>query len=307
MRRSWLPILAVVAASLGYSSIVVAQPPGFGGSNGSSGFSRRGFSDEDKQRLFANYDRNRDGKITYDEASDRTKPFFKAADTNGDGALDFNEYNGYLTQRMSSFGIGGSSGGPPSSSGSSSSSSSASGIPSSGPPSFGGSPGFGGPPGFGSPPSFDYSRFSDRGRDDRDRDRDRNRDGGSRDQEKAEIRAVAIRFGKLPENLPDWFKGLDTDKDGQVALYEWRKGGRSQEEFAAIDLNADSLLTAEEWFRSERLAADKKKLDDLIAAAEGTPVSTSAASESEKNRDKSSSKSSKPSKPARPDNPFARK
>ena len=38
-----------------------------------------------------------------------------------------------------------------------------------------------------------------------------------------EKRPVVFRAGKLPEKgLPAWFRQLDTDADGQVALYEWR-------------------------------------------------------------------------------------
>lgn len=35
-------------------------------------------------------------------------------------------------------------------------------------------------------------------------------------------RPTVYRAGKLPEKgLPAWFVQLDTDQDGQVALYEW--------------------------------------------------------------------------------------
>jgi EF hand len=60
-----------------------------------------------------------------------------------------------------------------------------------------------------------------------------------------ERRSVA-RAGKLPRGLPDWFAKLDTDGDGQVGLYEWRKAGRPVDEFARMDLDGDFLLTPEE-------------------------------------------------------------
>ncbi|QEL13716.1 EF-hand domain-containing protein [Limnoglobus roseus] len=60
---------------------------------------------------------------------------------------------------------------------------------------------------------------------------------------------IVLRFGKLPKDLPSWFKQLDTDEDGQVGLYEWRRDGRKSEEFMAMDLNSDGLLTAEEYLR----------------------------------------------------------
>src|SRR5438105_2074321 len=45
-------------------------------------------------------------------------------------------------------------------------------------------------------------------------------------------RPVVYRAGKLPDKgLPSWFKQLDTDGDGQVALYEWRAAGKDIYEF----------------------------------------------------------------------------
>ncbi len=61
-----------------------------------------------------------------------------------------------------------------------------------------------------------------------------------------ESQPAAAHNDKLPAGLPDWFRKLDTDGDGQVGLYEWRKSGRPFEEFFRMDRNADGLLTAEE-------------------------------------------------------------
>lgn len=60
---------------------------------------------------------------------------------------------------------------------------------------------------------------------------------------------VAIRYGKLPKGLPDWFVKLDTDKDGQIGLYEWLAAKKPTKEFLEMDLNGDGLLTAEEYLR----------------------------------------------------------
>src|SRR5262249_44563864 len=49
--------------------------------------------------------------------------------------------------------------------------------------------------------------------------------------------------------LPDWFTTLDTDKDGQVSLFEWRKAGRPTALFQEMDLNGDGLLTRDEYLR----------------------------------------------------------
>jgi len=60
---------------------------------------------------------------------------------------------------------------------------------------------------------------------------------------------VVYRAGKLPPGLPDWFTQLDTDRDGQVGLYEWKHSGRPLEEFHAMDRNGDGFLTVEEVLR----------------------------------------------------------
>jgi hypothetical protein len=57
---------------------------------------------------------------------------------------------------------------------------------------------------------------------------------------------VVYRTGKLPSNMPAWFTQLDTDRDGQVGLYEWRHSGKAVSEFQLMDRNGDGLLTAEE-------------------------------------------------------------
>lgn len=47
--------------------------------------------------------------------------------------------------------------------------------------------------------------------------------------------------------LPDTYKALDTDFDGQIALYEWRKGKRGTiSQFTSHDINGDGFLIAKE-------------------------------------------------------------
>ncbi len=71
-----------------------------------------------------------------------------------------------------------------------------------------------------------------------------------------EERPVVMRYGKFPKEvkdaLPPWFDDLDTDKDGQVSLYEWRKGSKDTREFTEMDLNGDGLVTADEYLRFAR-------------------------------------------------------
>jgi Ca2+-binding EF-hand superfamily protein len=60
---------------------------------------------------------------------------------------------------------------------------------------------------------------------------------------------VVYRAGKLPKELPAWFEQYDTDKDGQVGLYEWKAFGRSIQEFDEMDRNRDGFLTIDEVLR----------------------------------------------------------
>jgi hypothetical protein len=81
-------------------------------------------------------------------------------------------------------------------------------------------------------------------------------------KETEEERPVAMRYGKLPQGLPGWYDDLDTDKDGQVSLYEWRKSGKDTKEFLEMDLNGDGLVTADEYLRFAR----QKGLTDKVQA-----------------------------------------
>ena len=77
-----------------------------------------------------------------------------------------------------------------------------------------------------------------------------------------EEKPVAMRYGKLPKNLPSWFEDLDTDKNGQVEMFEWRKDRRDMKEFTEMDLNGDGLITADEYLRFARA----RNIDDKVNA-----------------------------------------
>jgi hypothetical protein len=193
-------------------------------------------TDERIQEFFSRSDRNRDGKIDYDEASDRTKPDFRTLDTNGDGGLDLSEYRVYIQKRYG--GLGSDSNGGNNNSYSSSS---------------------GGPGNDRSDPRGDPNR-------------------------KEDAPLIAIRYGKLPGGLPDWWNELDTDKDGQVGLYEWREGGRDMKEFLTMDLDADGLLAPQEMLRYTAIKAEKDRLLAAEAAEEGLEVPGSGNNGRDSNR-----------------------
>jgi Ca2+-binding EF-hand superfamily protein len=77
---------------------------------------------------------------------------------------------------------------------------------------------------------------------------------------------VVYRAGKLPKELPPWFAQYDTDGDGQIGLYEWKKSGRPLSEFQAMDRNGDGFLTAEEVLHYQ---ADQNKKNGTITVSSG--------------------------------------
>jgi Ca2+-binding EF-hand superfamily protein len=212
-----------------------------GGPPSMSGGSSNDFADS----IFKRSDRNGDGRITQDEVtSSRMREGFQQYDTNRDGSIDMNEFRGYMQARFGSR------------SGSSDSSSSSS------------------PPPFttNNPNVWDTSRWNNNDRRDRrNRDDNRNDRRGPNPQPQEDAMPVVYRYGKLPKDIPSYWSELDTDKDGQIGLYEWRRGERSTKEFTELDLNGDGYLTADEWLRSQRLAAEKK-----AASGDSTSTSTSA-------------------------------
>ncbi len=64
---------------------------------------------------------------------------------------------------------------------------------------------------------------------------------------------------KPGSGLPEWFTTLDADKDGQIALFEWRKSSRPVALYSEMDLNGDGLLTRDEYLRYVKMNELKQK------------------------------------------------
>ncbi|MSU79312.1 MAG: hypothetical protein EXS16_14630 [Gemmataceae bacterium] len=60
---------------------------------------------------------------------------------------------------------------------------------------------------------------------------------------------TGIAPAKLPPGLPRWFAEVDRDRDGQIALFEWRKAGWPLDEFGTLDINDDGFLVPDEVLR----------------------------------------------------------
>jgi len=210
--------------------------PGMGGPGmgGPGGPPRTGFpnnSSEDILSRFQEYDKNQDGKLSMDEAPTRTRGAFANFDANKDGLLDLQEY----TQlRQSVYAM--PSGGPPGASGA--------------PP--GKAMNIAAPAWPQTPtPAVAASSTST---------------VTAPANKTVDPTLIAYRYGKIPKEAPTWFSDLDTDKDGQIGMYEWKKAGRDMAEFAALDLNNDGFVTPEEWLRAQKLTQERQKNDELVAS-----------------------------------------
>jgi Ca2+-binding EF-hand superfamily protein len=63
----------------------------------------------------------------------------------------------------------------------------------------------------------------------------------------AETAKPAAAKAAAKSMLPDWWAELDTDRDGQIGLYEWRMAGLPMAQFREMDLDRDGLLTPMEY------------------------------------------------------------
>lgn len=105
--------------------------------------------------------------------------------------------------------------------------------------------------------------------------------------EEDEPKPVVYRAGKLPKELPAWFKTADGDADGQITMYEWRTGGKTLDEFQRMDRNGDGFLTIAEVMY---FTTGKNNLNGvaLVSAGDNKTASGTAASETKSSQDRPS-------------------
>lgn len=85
-----------------------------------------------------------------------------------------------------------------------------------------------------------------------------------------EARAPVFRHGKLPKDIPNWFEQLDTDKDGQIGLYEWVKASKAVDEFRPMDRNDDNFITIDELMAYVRSGSKSPAPGTAVANAPPT-------------------------------------
>jgi Ca2+-binding EF-hand superfamily protein len=187
-------------------------------------------TDEEVMQKYNNIAKDRRGISMQDADSGRLRANFAYYDKNKDGYIDMAEYKVYLTdarnRRLPDQNNGGPNNGGPNSVATNFNAYNNANFNNQGNfnPQFNAING-----------SFDPSR------------------GGAINQPEEE-KPVALRYGKLPlKDLPSWWERIDTDKDGQIGLYEWRAAEKPMAEFLAMDLNGDGFVTAEEYLRYKKL------------------------------------------------------
>jgi Ca2+-binding EF-hand superfamily protein len=85
-----------------------------------------------------------------------------------------------------------------------------------------------------------------------DGDRDRSSDSGD-SRSNSTARTERKPRPRYTVDLPDLFDSVDSDQDGQVGLYEWKKSKRGLADFRKIDRDSDGFLTPAELVRADSI------------------------------------------------------
>ena len=123
--------------------------------------------------------------------------------------------------------------------------------------------------GFGRGEGEDRGRFDRTGSDDRNRSESASRTARSTMKPKERVTI----------DLPTAFSEGDTDQDGQIAFYEWRRWRRAETQtFYAYDHNGDGFLTPRELAKGPSDGVQLLTITQAAGGSEPSVVSTPAAS-----------------------------
>jgi hypothetical protein len=64
---------------------------------------------------------------------------------------------------------------------------------------------------------------------------------------------------KLPDGLPEWYRRVDKEHDGQVTLSQWREAGLPPLDFRRLDRNDDGFVTVDEVLRHLKRVQEGKE------------------------------------------------
>lgn len=230
-------------------------PGAMGGMGGRGGFDPSSMTDEQiKQQMASRYQVDAMGRISREAAMNgrgSLKDTFDQSDLNRDGFIDANEYRAVIASRMNGGGFGGNN--------------MMGQNPGFQPGMNGFQPGMNGPGGWtgGGGPGMGGPGMGDGGMPQK----------GGRDKKKEveeDDKPVVFRYGNMPKEVPSWFEQMDTDKDGQIGLYEWRSAGRKTGDFEDLDLDGDGYITADEWLRKQKMDLAKREEDERMSKPAGS-------------------------------------
>lgn len=83
-----------------------------------------------------------------------------------------------------------------------------------------------------------------------------------------------LAFAGGDKSAADKIKALDTDADGQVSAAEYTAAGKTQADFAAIDVNKDGFATSSELDAHIAMSKDSRQMDKPVKTDADASTST---------------------------------